>query len=76
MEFTSDIEEADAVLTPIGVLALELDDLDKAIACMEALGEYAHRFEFGNSQAPVVIFLPDEAAFGCVDLWEDDGGVM
>lgn len=77
MEFTKDINEADGVLTPIGVLAMVLGDLPAAIACMEALDSYAHSLEYGNNQAPVVIFMPDYVAFGCVDLWEDtNGGVM
>ena len=76
MEFTEDITDADEVLTPIGVLAVVLGDVDVAIACVEALDRYAHGLEYGNNQAPVVIFMEDYVAFGCVDLWEDEGGVM
>jgi len=74
MEYTEDT--TDKALTPVGVLEVVLDDLDAAVACMQALDSYAHSLEYGNNQAPVVIFLPDAVAFGCVDLWENDGGVM
>ena len=76
MEFTDDLDEADGVLTPVGVLAMVLGDLEAAVACMQALDEYSRCFDMGNNQAPVVIFLPEEVAFGCVDLWEVEGSVM
>ncbi|KKN78978.1 hypothetical protein LCGC14_0344540 [marine sediment metagenome] len=76
MTYKEFIEESDEVLTPVGVLTRVLDDFDLAVECVKALDEYSRLFEYGNNQAPVVVFLSDECAFGCVDLWEEDGGLM
>ena len=76
MTYKEFIEESDEVLTPVGVLTRVLDDFDLAVECVEALDEYSRLFESENNQAPVVIFLSDECAFGCVDMWEEDGGLM
>jgi len=69
MKFTDDDDE---LYTPFGILYCMLEDHELAIACLEALADYASGFEMGNNQAAVIIFLSDGVEFGVTDLWSGD----
>ena len=73
MDTTEDIDEAEMVLTPYGVLCTVLNNDELAIDCIKALAEYLKNFPVGNGQAPAVVFFDTyDAVFGCVDLWDED----
>jgi len=77
MEFTRNIEDADAVLTPYGILLAVLDDEDLAEQCLTALCNYAKSYPMGNNQAAAIVFFDEyEAVFGTVDLWDGSEEVM
>ena len=79
MEITKDLDEADMVLTPYGVLCSVLDDDELAGECLAALAEYLQNFPIGNNQCPAIVFFDIyDATFGCIDLWDehDAGEVM
>lgn len=76
MEFTDVIEEADAELTPYGVILVALGDADVALKVIDSLAEYAKSLRIGNNQVPAIVFFDDEVAFGAVDLWDGDEEIM
>ena len=76
MEFTDIIEEADAELTPFGVLLVTLGNDDLALKVLDSLVEYAKSLRIGNNQVPAIVFFADEVSFGAVDLWDGDEEVM
>ena len=73
MDTTEDLDEADMVLTPFGVLCGVLKDDELAMNCIKALADYLQNFPIGNGQAPAVVFFDTyDSVFGCVDLWDED----
>lgn len=76
MEFTEYLDEADAELTPFGVLFVTLGDDELAIKCMEALEKYGNQLDVGNNQVPAIVFFKDGVVFGAVDLWNGEEEVM
>ena len=72
METTTDIDEADAVLTPYGVMEAVLKDEELAQEVLIALAEYLQNFPIGNNQAPAIVFFDIyDAVFGVLDLWDE-----
>ena len=65
-------DDPEEVYTPFGILYVILEDHEQAIACLEALEQYASGFRMGNNQAAVIIFTQDGAEFGVTDLWDGD----
>jgi hypothetical protein len=79
MEITRDLDEADEVLTPYGVVCAVLNDDELAQEVLVALADYLQNFPIGNNQAPAIVFFDIyDAVFGVLDLWDehDAGEVM
>ena len=79
MEITRDIDEADKVFTPYGVIEAVLNDEELAQEVLVALADYLQNFPIGNNQAPAIVFFDIyDATFGVLDLWDehDAGEVM
>ena len=77
MDFTRNIDEADAVLTPYGIILAILGDEEQAEQVLTALCNYAKSFPMGNNQAPAIVFFDDyDCVFGTVDLWDGSEEVM
>jgi len=76
MDTTTNLDEADRELNPLGVLFVVLQDHELAVKCIDALRQYAIDLRIGNNQAPAIIFLVDGPEFGAIDLWSDDEEVM
>ena len=72
METTTDIDEADKVFTPYGVIDAVLKDEELAQEVLIALAEYLQNFPIGNNQAPAIVFFDIyDAVFGVLDLWDE-----
>ena len=72
MEVTRDINEADEVLTPYGVICSVLKDDELAQEVLVALADYLQNFPIGNNQCPAIVFFDVyDATFGVLDLWDE-----
>ena len=72
MEITRDIDEADEVLTPYGVVCNVLKDDGLAQEVLVALADYLQNFPIGSNQAPAIVFFDIyDATFGVLDLWDE-----
>lgn len=72
METTTDINEADEVLTPYGVICSVLKDDELAQEVLVALADYLQNFPIGSNQCPAIVFFDIyDATFGVLDLWDE-----
>ena len=77
MDFTTNLDEADEVLTPFGVILTVLGEEDQAEQVLTALCNYAKSFPMGNNQAAAIVFFDEyDVVFGTVDLWDGSEEVM
>ena len=72
METTTDINEADEVLTPYGVICSVLKDDELAQEVLVALADYLQNFPIGSNQCPAIVFFDIyDATFGVLDLLDE-----